>query len=458
MNTLRTLWIAIAATLAMAGAAPALAQAPARTQDVLPSPTLVVWAGTLVAVPGQAPLQRQSIVIRDGMITRIVPGFLEASDLGGAQGKVTILDLSKAFVLPGLIDLHVHLTTDSSDATGLAEVTKGEADLAVLAAVNARKTLAAGFTTALDMGTGRLAHERAIYAVRDAINAGLVEGPQILAVGSPLSTAGNSRTQRYVAAVDQALAPEGVCSGADDCRRAVRQQIARGADVINFYNSGSLLAQNSVAQIFTTEEMQAIVSTAHALHRPVIADGGNNPTSAAGINAAILAGVDAIDTATYPDAETWRLLAKSGTSYVPHLYALVAAVGDSPDTLANGSMGWLPPFILEKLYELKRATPAAATAFKRRVPLALGSDAGVFPHGDNAGELLEYVRLGLTPAQAIATATINAAAILRRTVDRGTLEPGKRADLIAVTGNPLEDIAALKQVQTVIRGGKVFIP
>jgi imidazolonepropionase-like amidohydrolase len=422
-----------------------------------PENRLIVWAGTLLPAADQPPQMRRTLVVRGDRIERILAGFIAPGTLDPPFADVPLLDLSGGFVLPGLIDLHVHLTTDPSDASGLDEVTQTEADLALLAADNAHRTLAAGFTTVLDMGTGRLAHERAIYALRSAVAAGRLPGPEILAVGSPISAPGSSRVSRYVAPVDAVLAAQGVCSGADDCRRAVREQIARGADVVNFYNSGSLLAKASPAQTFTAEEMEAIVATAHALNRPVIADGGNSPTSAAGINTALRAGVDAIDTATYPDADTWRQLAKRPVYYVPHLYALQAAVGDNPDTLTQGSMGWLPMPILEKLFALKQARPAAAKAYAERVPMALGSDAGVFPHGDNARELLEYVRLGLTPGEALATATINAAAVLRLSADRGRLEPGMRADFIAVRGNPLQDIQALLQVDTVVRNGRVAV-
>lgn len=419
-------------------------------------PVLIVWAGTLLAVPGEPPLTQRSLIVRNGLIERVVPGFIGASDIVAPHGTVTTLDLSKRFVLPGLIDLHVHLTTEPSASSGLDEVTGSDADLALIAAVNARKTLAAGFTTVMDMGTGRLAHETAIYAVRNAVEAGRIPGPQVLACGSPISAPGSSRTQRFQPAVERTIAPQGTCSGADDCRRAVREQVRRGADFINFYDTGSLLTPNSPAQTFTDEEMRAIVETAHALHRKAIADGGNNPRSAAGVNAAIRAGADAVDTVTYPDPETWTLLAKSGVKFVPHLYALQAAVGDTPETLSQGSMGWLPEPILASLYELKQQTPSAAEALRRGVPMAFASDAGVFEHGRNAGEFAQYVRLGMTPADAIKTATINAAQVFGLTSDRATLEAGKRADFIAVAGDPLHDITELTRVLVVVRGGEVY--
>jgi imidazolonepropionase-like amidohydrolase len=436
----------------------ALLATPSRAAQSAPPPeTLIVWAGTLIAVPGQAPLQNQSIIIRAGHIERVSAGRLTAADVAAVASRTRTLDLSNLTVLPGLIDLHVHLTTEPSPSGALDEVMRTSADLALQAAANAEKTLRAGFTTVLDMGTGRRAHELAIYAVRDAVAAGHLAGPRILAVGSPISPPGNSRTTRFQSEVDQAIAPQGVCSGADDCRRAVREQVQRGADVINVYNTGSLLAPTSPAQTFTDEELQAIVSTAHALNRRVVADGAGKRESAAGVNAAIKAGVDWVDTVIYPDRNTWPLLAKAGRPYAPHLYAVVAAVGDDEDHLSEGSMGWLPRPVLEALLALKREQPAAVLAHKAGIRMLFASDAGVFTHGANAGEFVEYVKAGLTPVQAIATATVNAAEALGLSADCGTIERGKGADLIAVEGDPLRDVERLSRVSAVIRAGEPII-
>lgn len=419
-----------------------------------PSKVLVIWAGRLWVGPEGAPRSKQSLVIRNGRIEKIVDGFLAAESFATDQA-VQVVDCSTQFVLPGLFDLHVHLSTEPAPGGDLDEVTSSDADLALRVARNAHKTVRAGFTTVIDMGTGRRAHEQAVYAVRDAIRAGRLAGPDILAVGSPISTPGNSRMSKFRAEVDKVIGPQGVCSGADDCRRAVREQVARGADVINFYNTGSLLSPTSPAQTMTAEEMRAIVEAAHALHRKAIADGAGKPSSAAGINAALDAGADWVDTGIYPDAGTWQRLRSSGRSYVPHLYAMTAAVGDSPTTLTTGSMGWLPEPVLQTLYSLKRETPAAVQALRLKVPMALASDAGVFEHGRNAGELIEYVKLGMTPAQALTAGTWNAARVLGLEADRGSLAVGKRADLIAVDGDPLSSISDILNVRTVVAGGRV---
>ncbi len=406
----------------------------------------IIHAGWVLAVPGEKPLQRQSIFIRDGRVEDLRPGFID-------DDSARIVDLRESFILPGLIDLHVHLSSDPQPGGELDDVVATAADLALLGSVHAERTLAAGFTTVLDMGTGRRAHEEAVFALRDAIAKGMLPGPRILAVGSPISIPGQSRTSRYRDEVEAVAGPDNVCSGVDACRRVVRAQVKRGADVINIYNTGSLLSSTPVAITFTAEELNVIVSTAHALGRPVVADGGNTKGDASGINAALRAGVDSVDTVTYPDRETWKLLQSTGAYFVPHLYAVEAAVGDTPDTLEQGTMGWLPRPVLEFLYRLKQETPSAIDAHRAGVRFAFGSDPGVFPHGHNAREFAALVRAGLKPVEAIEAATLSAARMLWREHEIGSIEPGKRADLIAVAGDPLKDIRELEQVSWVMKDG-----
>jgi imidazolonepropionase-like amidohydrolase len=422
---------------------------------IRPPSVLIIWAGRVFAAPDQAALRRQSLIVRDGRIERIADGYLTATDLGASATSVKVLDLSGQFVMPGMMDLHVHLSTEPTPSGAIEDVTWSDADFALRIAVNAQKTLNAGFTTVLDMGTGRRAHEHGIYAARAAARSGSLAGPDILAVGSPISAVGSSRTQRFRPEVDVAVGPQGACAGADDCRRAVREQVWRGADVINVYNTGSLLSPGSPAQPLTDEELRTIVDTAHSLQRKVVADGAGTEASAAGINAALTAGADWIDTAIYPDATTWRLVSAQHVAYVPHLFALVAAVGDGPERLSEGSMGWLPEELLVRLWTIKQQPPAAIQALHRKIPMALASDAGVFAHGLNASELLEYVKIGMTPAQALVSATSNPAELLGLLKDRGTIAVGKRADLIAVDGDPLADIRVMQTIHTVIRAGVI---
>jgi imidazolonepropionase-like amidohydrolase len=406
----------------------------------------VIHAGMLLAIPGQTAEARQTITIEQGRIARIESGFADGSP------EDRLIDLSCCFVLPGFIDLHVHLTSPVESGGRLRVVTETAADLAITAAVFARETLEAGFTTVLDLGTGRRAHEEAIYALRKATAAHRLPGPRILAVGSPISPTGLSRTGLFRFDVETVVGPQGVCDGPDDCRRAVREQIKRGADAINFYNTGSLLDEHIVEQTFTDAEMRAIVETAHELGRKVIADGH----TALGVNAALRAGADIVDTVPWPDEVTWRLLSETGAYFVPHLYAFEVSIGDTEDTLTEGTTAWLPEPILQRLLSIKRAPYSAEIAHQRGVRIAFGSDTGVIPHGSNAGEFDELVKAGLSSMDAIVAATLNAARALGLDGEIGSLRPGFVADLVAVDGNPLGDIEQLGDIDFVMREGVIY--
>ena len=421
------------------------------TMPVLAGEWTIVHAGSLLAVPGTAPIQRQTLVIEDGVITGLRDGFLDAASLGHPNAR--LIDLSDSFVLPGLMDLHVHLTLEPKPGAHLRAATQSAADLALIAAGNARRLLEAGFTTVLDLGTGRRAHEHAIYALRDAIRAGVTLGPRILAVGSPISMTGGSRTGRFADGVEAVVGPQGVCDGADDCRRAVREQVKRGADVISLYNTGSLLAVAPPAQTFTDAELRAIVDTAHALGRKVIADG----QFSRGIDAAIRAGVDAVDSALMANDATIALIAKSGVYLQSQIYSLAAAVGDTSETLSDGIWGWLPHPLLLRMFDIKKRQPTVARAWRSGVRrLIIATDSGVFPHGHNARDLVYWVRNGIPEIEAIKAATVNPARMLGLSDRLGTLEVGKWADLIATAKSPLDDISELTRVRAVIKAGRLY--
>lgn len=419
-----------------------------------PGAATVIHAGRVLVEAGRTPLAHRTIIVADGRIDSVHEGFRSADSLG--LGNARVIDLSTQFVMAGLFDAHVHLTTEARPGGTERALHDTDADLALVAAVNAERLARAGFTSVMDMGDGSRTHEKAVFAVRDAIAAGLVPGPEIRAAGSPISAAGASRSERFVDHIQAVLGPEGVCSGADGCRDAVREQIARGADFINFYNTGSLLSDPSPAQTLTEAEMRAIVETAHAHGRTAVADGGNTPGNAAGIDTAIRAGADIIDTVTYPGPKTFRLLKAADGYFAPHVYALVAAVGDSRETLTQGSMGWLPEPILQFLFHLKQETPSAIAGYEAGANLVLAADSGVFPHGLNARELVEYVKLGIAPADALAAATVNAAAAHRMLHRTGTIESGKEADLVAFDASPLEDMGTVIAPSFVMSDGRIL--
>ena len=415
----------------------------------------IIHAGQLLAIPGQPVLVERSILVSDGEIVDVVPGYLKASEIDAADSEVRVLDLTDQFVLPGLIDLHVHITMEPRAKEHLRVVTETDADLALTAAHHAKITLEAGFTTIVDLGRpGTPGHEVATFALRDAINEGKVPGPRILASGSPLSSTSQSRRPHYRDEVEQVVGALAVCDGADACRRAVRNQVRKGADIISFYSSGSLLFPKPVGQAMTDKEMRAIVETAHSLGRKVIADGHHAP----GIAAAIRAGVDSVDSIHMATDETLDLIRKSDRYMQSHIYAVVAAVGETRNTVHDGIVWWHPTSVLERLFDIKMRPFAVARAYRAGIrKIALATDAGNFPHGDNAQDIVEYVKRGIPEMFAIQAATINAAEMLGLMDLIGTLEVGKRADIIATQGSPLKDISELTRVRFVMRDGVVYL-
>jgi imidazolonepropionase-like amidohydrolase len=244
-----------------------------------------------------------------------------------------------------------------------------------------------------------------------------------------------------------------VCDGADSCRRAVREQVRKGADIISFYNSGSLLFENPVAQAMTDEEMQAIVSSAHMLGRKVIADGHH----AAGISAALRAGVDIVDSIHFATDANFRQIAKTDTYMQSHIYAVVAAVGETRETVHDGLVWWHPTYVLERLFDIKQKPFALTRAYQSGLrKIALATDAGNFPHGDNARDIVEYVKRGIPAGFAIQIATLNSAEALGLERSHGSIKVGKRADIIATNHSPLQDINELTRVRFVMREGKIY--
>jgi imidazolonepropionase-like amidohydrolase len=415
----------------------------------------IIHAGQLLAVPGQQVLDEQSILISDGKIVGVVPGYLETTEVDASYTQVSVLDLADQFVMPGLIDLHVHITMEPRPGEHLRVVTESAADLALTGAQHAKLTLEAGFTTIVDLGRpGTPGHETAVFALRDAIAAGKVPGPGILATGSPLSSTSQSRRPLFRDEVEQVVGALAVCDGADACRRAVREQIRKGADIISFYSSGSLLFPEPVGQAMTDGEMRAIVETAHSLGRKVIADGHHAP----GIAAAIRAGVDSVDSIHMATDKTLQLILDSGTYMQSHIYAVVAAVGDTRETVHDGVVWWHPTSVLERLFDIKMRPFAVARAYQAGIrQIALATDAGNFPHGDNARDVVEYVKRGIPEMFALKAATVNAAEMLGLLDTIGTIEPGKQADIIATGNSPLDDISEVTRVRFVMRDGKVYL-
>jgi imidazolonepropionase-like amidohydrolase len=408
-----------------------------------PAETVVIHAGTLLDRPGRAPRRNVSIVVRDGRIASVEDGFVPA----GADTRV--IDLADSFVLPGLIDSHVHLDSDRAGVEGqLAAVTDNVALGAHEAAWNARKTLDAGFTTVRNLGSSN----GITLGLRDAINRGWALGPRIVDAGTSLSaTTGHmDPTLGMREEFHEVLRQSGsTCDGADDCRRAVRRQIARGVDVIKIATTGGVNSRIGLglgAQMFE-DEVRAIVETAHLYGKRVAV----HAHGADGIALALRAGADSIEHGTLIDDDTLRLWRSSRTYYVPTLSTVngyLERLRANPDAYVGEVREKIEWRIGITGQSLRRAVPAG-------VRIAFGTDAGVSMHGRNADEFLLMVQHGMTPMSAIEAATVNAADLLGLSEEVGTIEPGKIADIVAVRGDPLSDVGVLRQMRFVMARGRV---
>lgn len=405
-----------------------------------PPKTTYIFAGQLLDRPGQSPRGQATIIVRDGKVAEVRDGFAEP------EAGASVIDLKDRFVLPGLIDLHVHLYSDGDPLKQrLDALTRDDADALILAAAKGRKDLMAGFTTVRDLG----GDERGIRALRDAIERGDEEGPTIVNAGRMVSVTGghgdgrNGVNEEFADAIGAHQI--NVCDGPDDCRRAVRQQIGLGALVIKFAATGGVLSNvaGGLGRQMTPEEMRAIVDTAHSFGRKVAV----HSHATEGTAAAIEAGADTIEHASYLDDRTIALFKSHGTWLVPTEVAPIAAV-------ENARAGALPAAVIPKAEAAAKALHEAhRRAFKAGVKFAFGTDTGVARHGENAKEFTYLVDLGMTPAQAVKSATIDAADALDRKSELGSLEPGKWADVIAVAGDPLKDVTVLQKVDFVMRHG-----
>ena len=397
---------------------------------------VVVRAGHILDVKTGTMLSGQAIVIEGDKIVSVGP----AADAKLSPATQTI-DLPNATVLPGLIDAHTHLTFDPANLgyEGLGISYPREA---LIGARNARVTLEAGFTTVRNVGAGGYSD----VALRDAINAGDVPGPRMLVSGPAMGITGGHCD-------DNLLAPQfhatelGVADGVDAVRHKVRENIKYGADLIKICATGGVMSKGDDpnASQYTREEMKAIVEEAHRLGRKVAA----HAHGAEGVSWASDAGVDSIEHGHLMDDSSIATLKKNGTYIVPTLYLM----DWNRENLGKRNA---PDYVVRKMQAVSAVgQDTLKKAFAAGVKVAFGTDAAVYPHGLNAHEFAVYVRLGMSPLQAIQTATIHGADLLGWSSKIGTLEAGKWADLIAVEGDPLKDVTTLQQVKFVMKGGEV---
>src|SRR5580698_2715 len=419
-------WFAVAAVTLFALITQAVAQQ--STQRV------VIRAGHLLDVKSGKMLSDQAIVIEGDNIVGVGP----ASATPAADA--TTINLPNATVLPGLIDAHTHLTFNPSFGYEMLGISIPRE--ALIGAHNARVTLEAGFTTVRNVG----ARGYTDVALRDAINAGDVPGPRMLVSGPALSITGG-HCDNDLLPYDYHATIDGVADGIENVQHKTREIIKYGADLIKVCATGGVLSKGDDpnASQYTLEEMKAIVADAHRLGRKVAA----HAHGAQGVIWASEAGVDSVEHGHLMNDAAIATLKKNGTYLVPTLYLI-------DWQRANAATANLPEFTRHKMQMVSDAAKTnVKKAIEAGVKIGLGTDAAVYPHGLNAHELAVYVSLGMTPLQAIRTATINDADLLGWSDKVGTLEAGKWADIIAVDGDPLQDVTTLQHVKFVMKGGAV---
>ncbi|HSX56103.1 MAG TPA: amidohydrolase family protein [Sphingomonas sp.] len=398
-----------------------------------------VHAGRLLADPASGRVETgKTIVVERGRVIEIRDGYV-------GEGKV--IDLRDAFVMPGFIDSHVHLTMESSPTSRIDAVTKSTTDQAFDGVVYAGRTVRAGFTTVVDLG----ADSEAINALRDAIATGKVVGPRIIAAGAVAAHGGHGDIHGYRREILDLFRPQTLCSGADDCARAVRLAVQRGADIIKTASTGGVMSNTAagLGQQMSDAELVAIVETAHRLGRKVAAHAHGTD----GVNAALRAGVDSVEHGTYIDAESIRLFKAKGSYLVPTLLA-----GDTVTQQAE-TADWMPGPVRAKA---RTVGPLMVDALRRAhqggVKIAFGTDSAVSKHGENGREFALMVKAGMTPLDTIRAATVWGATHIGLEGEVGSLTAGKAADIVAVRGDPLKDVKQLETMHFVMKGGVIVRP
>lgn len=423
-----------AATCTSAAAAVLLAAA-------APAATLI-HAGKLIDGTSSAARQRVTLVVENGRIARVVDGFAEP---GAGDTRV---DLSQHTVMPGLMDMHTHLSSEQSKDAYSERFRLNTADYTLRSVVYAERTLMAGFTTVRNLGDdGTIT-----VALRNAINAGMLRGPRIFTAGKSLATTGGHADPTNGWRADLMGDPgpaEGVLNGPDDARKAVRQRYKEGADLIKLTATGGVLslAKSGLNPQFNDEELRAVVETARDYGFTVAV----HAHGAEGMKRAVLAGVTSIEHGTMMTDEVMSLMKKHGTYYVPTIMAGVFVAEKSKEE------GYFPEIVRPKAASIgSLIQDTFARAYKAGVKIAFGTDSGVSAHGDNAREFELMVQGGMPAMQAIQAATMEGARLLRMDKDLGSIEAGKIADIVAVPGDPLADIAVMRQVAFVMKEGKIY--
>lgn len=412
------------------------------TSAQLEAKTQVIHAGKLLAIPGEAPLAQQTIVITDGIITALKKGFIPAKAIDEAA---LFVDLSNSFVMPGLMDMHVHLQGELGPKNDSENLRMSDADRLVKSAYFANKTLMAGFTTVRDLGGS----PEQSYALRDGIEKGYLPGPRIIAAGSNVAvTGGHGDVDGMSPDLLEMHTAKTICDGPYDCRRATRRAIKFGADVIKITSTGGVLSDTNTGtgQQMADDELREVVNAAHTLGRKV----ASHAHAAAGINAALRAGVDSIEHGSYANEESIRLFKESGAYLVPTLMA-----GDTVVNLAKNTNFMSAAISAKAIRVGSDMIKNFKRAYQSGVKIAYGTDSGVSKHGNNAKEAVLMFNAGMKAQDILVSATINSADLIGKSDSLGTIETGKIADIIAIKNSPLKDINALLDVNFVMKSGVI---
>jgi imidazolonepropionase-like amidohydrolase len=404
---------------------------------------VVIHAGRLIDGVSAAPQEKVSILVRDDRIVSVEPGFTTPA---GAE----VVDLSNATVLPGLIDCHDHITASFHKGDPIRNaVTRTAFDDEIDSVNNARAELMAGFTTIRDVG----ADTGVVVALKKAVNAGVIPGPRMWVAGTPLGPTGGHGDAAN--GLDPELEHPGWTANLIDspeaARRAVRRLRREGADLIKIMPSGGVMSigDDPKLQLMADDEIKAVIDTAHALGMKVAAHAHGKQA----IDHTIVLGVDSIEHGSYADAESYKLFKAHGTYLVPtmlvgqRVYEHAKAHPEDLNPSTAGKALVIGPLLMKNLHD----------AYAAGVKIAFGTDTfGMSDHGENAQEFAIMVRAGMTPMDAIYAATRNAADLIGDTADIGAVKPGRYADIVAVSGDPLRDITTLEHVNFVMKGGKVY--
>ncbi|HEU5291018.1 MAG TPA: amidohydrolase family protein [Cyclobacteriaceae bacterium] len=403
----------------------------------------LIHCGNLIDGKSNDVQSQMTIAVDGNKIVSVEKGFTKP----GSNDK--LIDLSKKTVMPGLIDMHVHLEGETSKDQALQRFTLNKADMAFRSTVYARRTLMAGFTTVRDLGGSGVN-----ISLRNAVNQGLVVGPRIITAGKSIASTGGHAdpTNGYREDLMGDPGPkEGVINSPEEARQAVRQRYKDGADMIKITATGGVLsiAKDGSGPQFTNDELKAIIETAkdYGMHTAAHAHGTE------GMKRAVMAGITTIEHGTKMTDEVMELMKQKGTFYVPTITAgkFVAEKAKEP--------GYYHPLVVPKALEIgPQIQQTFGQAYKKGVKIAFGTDAGVFPHGENGKEFGYMVEAGMPPMETIKSATIVAAGVLQMADKIGTIENGKLADIVATDENPLTNIKAMEKVSFVMKDGVVYKP